>query len=164
MGRKVGEPAASLHPAWGVLGALLAWLKTRVLGCQLATWVTLLLDRGGLKSLHPKPPAAGAGHSYTLLLFLLYFCLKKDLPEKKFESQGTLSIWCMNLSNVGAETLMDRWMEGTYGFLKPKYLFSFQDLSLGKNNPPFQNLRRRIYFNICRRILIFSFSSFSLAN
>lgn len=100
-------------------------------------------------------------HSSPLSFIVLF---EEGSSREKFESQGTLSIWCTNLSNVGVETLMDRWMEGTYGFLKPKYLFSFQDLSLGKNKPPFQNLRSRIYFNICRRILIFSFSRFSLAN
>lgn len=101
-------------------------------------------------------------HSSSYLSFI--FVSKEGVSQSTGRVDGWGAGQCgVGLSSAGMEGSEGRVDGGPSRLLKPKYSVPFQDLSLGRTKPPFQNLRRQIHSNIYRRALISFFSRFSLA-
>lgn len=66
---------------------------------------------------------------YTLLISLLYFCLKEGSSSAKVSLKAEAQwYWGMSLASVGVES-SDGWMGAPSGSLKLKCSVPFQDLS-----------------------------------
>ena len=92
-------------------------------------------------------------------MFLFKEGLSQGKGQCEAEAHGTFAVWVYQELEWRPLT-----GGGSSGFMKPKYSVPFQDLGLGRNKSPSQNLGGRIYFNIFGSVLLSSFSRFNLAN